>query len=138
MDGEGARLNGGRWNAEGVAVVYLSTSLSLAALEYLVHLEIEDAPPDLVAMEFDVPADVMEEAVRPQDLPADWNHVPDHPECVHRGNAWVRSGRTALMRVPSAIVPVETNVLLNPAHEAAHRVRLTSVQFFSFDRRLLG
>ena len=76
LDGEGAKRNGGRWNSEGVPVVYLSPALSLAALEYLVHIDIEDVPDDLVALEIEVPDHASRETVRPEDLPADWNQHP--------------------------------------------------------------
>lgn len=136
LDGEGARLNGGRWNSEGIPVVYLSSSLSLAALEYLVHLDIEDAPSDLVAMEIDAPDDTESESVELDDLPGDWNLVPDHPECVRRGDDWATASRACLLRVPSAVVPVETNVLLNPRHADSTRVEIVNVQPWSFHRRL--
>jgi RES domain-containing protein len=138
LNGEGARLHGGRWNSEGLAVVYLSSSLSLAALEYLVHLDIEDAPSDLVASEVEVPESVREERVLTSALPPDWNQVADHPQCVRLGDLWLREGRTALLRVPSAVVPIETNVLLNPGHADAGRVHVISHEPFAFDRRLLG
>lgn len=118
--------------------MYLSSSLSLAALEYLVHVDIEDAPSDLVAIEVDVPRGVREDRVLVSELPSDWNQVADHPECVRRGDLWLREGRTALLRVPSAVVPIEANVLLNPGHVDAARVRVLSHAPFAFDRRLLG
>jgi RES domain-containing protein len=137
MDGEGARLHGGRWNSEGLALVYLSSSLSLAALEYLVHVDIEDAPSDLIAIEVEVPRGVREARVLVSELPSDWNQVADHADCVRRGDLWLREGRTALLRVPSAVVPIEANVLLNPGHVDAARVRVISHEPFAFDRRLL-
>jgi RES domain-containing protein len=137
MDGEGARTHGGRWSSEGLAAVYLSSSLSLAALEYLVHVDIEDAPSDLVAIELEVPQGLRESRVLASELPSDWNLVADHPECVRRGDLWLRGGRTALLRVPSAVVPIETNVLLNPGHVDAGRVRVISHEAFAYDRRLL-
>ena len=137
LDGEGARLFGGRWNSEGVAVVYTSSTLSLAALEYLVHVQIEDVPGDLVSLEIDVPDDVRLEQIAAFDLPADWNQVEDHPACAARGDAWVDEAAALLLRVPSAIIPHEWNVLLNPRHPDMTRVSAT-VRDFAFDPRLLG
>jgi len=137
LDGEGARLNGGRWNSEGVAVVYTSFALSLAALEYLVHVDVEDAPADLVALEIDVPDDVPANEVRLGDLPEDWNRVEDHPACAAIGDRWVRDGRALVLRVPSAVIPHESNYLLNPKHPDAARVEVVSVRDFVFDPRLL-
>ncbi|MGH7551630.1 MAG: RES family NAD+ phosphorylase [Longimicrobiales bacterium] len=136
FDGEGARLNGGRWNSEGIAVVYLSSTLSLAALEYLVHVDIEDVPDDLVALEIELPDDVSMEEVLIEDLPADWNKSPDHPACLRRGDEWVQAGSSVLLRVPSAIIVQESNYLLNPAHPDAARILVRDAKPFTFDARL--
>ena len=137
LDGEGARLNGGRWNSEGVAAVYTSSSLALAALEYLVHVDIEDVPDDLVAMAIEVPDDVGAQTVHLRDLPADWNQGPDHPACVTIGDAWLAEGAALLLRVPSASVPEDGNLLINPRHPRIRDVVVRSVRPFAFDPRLL-
>jgi RES domain-containing protein len=138
LDGEGARLYGGRWNSEGLPVVYASATLSLAALEYLVHVDPAEAPGDLVAMRLALPEDLQRERVDPSDLPPGWNGIAVHPECVRRGDAWAREGRTPLLLVPSAIVPEEENVLINPRHPAATRLAVIDTRPFAFDPRLLG
>lgn len=137
LDGEGARLAGGRWNSEGVPVIYTSSTLSLAALEYLVHVDIEDAPDDLRAIEIDVPDGAPMEEVSPATLPGDWRRVPDHPACVRLGDDWARRGEALALRAPSAVIPEESNVLLNPEHPAAASVRVIGSREFSFDPRLL-
>jgi RES domain-containing protein len=136
LDGEGARLYGGRWNSEGVAVVYASATLALAALEYLVHVDPQDVPDDLVALRVDVPDAAAAETVAVADLPADWNTLDDHPACVARGDAWAAVGTALALRVPSAIVPEEGNVLLNPAHPGMRLVRVAAARPFAFDPRL--
>ena len=138
LDGEGARLYGGRWNTEGTAVVYAASSLALAALELLVHVDPQDAPDDLVALAIEVPDDAPHATVTPDALPADWDRVTDHPACAEVGDRWARARERLVLRVPSAIVPEETNVLLNPAHPAMRRVRVAAERAFAFDRRLLG
>lgn len=138
LDGEGARLYGGRWNSEGVAVVYLSSSLSLAALEYLVHIDIEDVPSDLVAIEVEIPEDASIQEVDPASLPSDWNRVPDHPSSVEAGDAWIAKAESLVLRVPSAVVPIESNLLLNPRHPGSGSARVVRSLPFGFDRRLLG
>jgi RES domain-containing protein len=137
LDGEGAHVNGGRWNSEGTGVVYTSSTLALAALEYLVHVDPPDVPADLVAMRIEVPDEVPGDAVDTEDLPRDWNEVPDHPACLDHGDAWAAAARTLLLRVPSAIVPEEHNILLNPRHLDAARIAVIAVRPFAFDRRLL-
>lgn len=138
LDGEGARLYGGRWNSEGVPVVYTSATLSLAALEYLVHVEIENVPDDLVSLEIEVPDGVPVQGVSPADLPDDWNGVEDHPACSSLGDRWASDGASLVLRVPSAVIPHERNLLLNPRHPQMEGVSVVSVERFSFDPRLLG
>jgi len=136
LDGEGARRAGGRWNDLGSAVVYTSSTLSLAALEYLVHVDIEDAPGDLIAMRIEVPDGVPIEEVAADDLPDDWRREPRHPACVEIGERWLSTGTALALRVPSAVIPEEANWLINPAHPDARRVRVFSTRRFAFDPRL--
>ena len=137
LDGEGARLFGGRWNSEGVPLVYASATLSLAALEYLTHVDVEDVPADLIALEIELPDDAPAEALDAGTLPRDWTRAEGHPACIAAGDGWARAGRTLALSVPSAVIPEEKNVLLNPRHPAAARIRVASARDFSFDLRLL-
>lgn len=137
LDGEGARLYGARWNRPGTAVVYASSSLSLAALEYLVHVDIEDVPDDLVALSIRVPDDAPVTTFTPSDLPVSWRETPAPEACMDVGDTWVRECVSLLCRVPSVIIPHEDNVLLNPAHPLARRVRVSATEEFRFDARLI-
>jgi len=137
LDGEGARLYGARWTPRGTPAVYAASHLSLAALEYLVHIDAEDAPDDLVALRISVPDDVTELACSPASLPADWQQTPSPSECQAIGDDWARRGEELLLRVPSVLVPEESNVLVNPMHPDAAGVRLIGSRHFSYDVRLL-
>lgn len=137
LDGEGARQAGGRWNSVGVPVVYASSTLSLAALEYLVHIDIEDVPDDLVATRIDVPDEAPSLEVQLDELPRDWYRVEDHPACVAIGDRWANAADALLLKVPSAIIPEELNVLINPAHPDAEGLHVSSSRRFAFDPRLL-
>lgn len=137
LDGEGARLYGARWNSRETAVVYAASHLSLAALEYLVHIDLQDAPDDLVALRLHVPDSATELAYEPTALPAGWRDTPPRPESQAIGDHWARSGEHLLLRVPSVLVPEESNVLVNPAHPDASRVRVSASRNFSYDLRLL-
>lgn len=137
LDGEGARLYGGRWNSEGYPVVYAASSAPLALLESLVHIEVEDLPTDLVLMEIDVPDDVGVTEVQLDQLPGDWKSVPDHPECVRLGDEWVARSDTLVLAVPSAVMSRERNLLLNPQHPDMDRVKVSGTEPFAFDPRLL-
>jgi RES domain-containing protein len=137
LDGEGARLAGGRWNSRGRAAVYASSRLSLAALELLVHTDVPLVPPDLVAFEIEVPDTIPVETVDVASLPKDWR-LPGHPSCRAIGDTWLAEERTAVLRVPSAVVPEEWNFLINPAHAAAKAIHVVGRRKFAFDSRLLG
>lgn len=136
FDGEGARLYGGRWNHPGTAVVYASATLSLAALELLVHLEVEDAPEDRLAVAAELPAGLEVETVRAEDLPASWRAYPAPEALKDLGTAWVEAGRTAVLEVPSAVIPAEQNYLLNPRHPDLSGISLREPEPFTFDHRL--
>ena len=137
LDGEGARLHGARWSSPGHPVVYAASHLSLAALEYLVHIDPEDAPDDLVALRLDVPDGATETVCEATALPAGWRETPPPPRCQAIGDEWAGRGEHLLLRIPSVLVPEETNVLLNPAHAEAASVRVSWSRPFAYDVRLL-
>lgn len=137
LDGEGARRYGGRWNSPGLAVVYASASLALAALEFLVHLDSSEAPRDLLAMRITIPDDLSVSEVKLRSLPARWDRYPAADACRRLGDAWLAAGKTAVLKVPSAPVREEWNVLLNPRHADFQRIKEVSVRRFQFDQRLV-
>jgi RES domain-containing protein len=135
--GEGARLNGGRWNSPGNSVVYTSSSLSLATLEVLVHLEDPEAFTRLFSwVTVEIPHDSVE-TVNPATLASGWNHDEPGPVSRAAGDAWLRSMRSATLAVPSVVTPGEWNFLLNPAHSHFPRVQIGPFQRFRPDPRLL-
>jgi len=136
LDGEGARLYGGRWNREGTPLVYTSDHLSLCVLEQLVHLSPADVPEDLTAFAIEVPEDLLVESISADDLPEDWDRVADHPACQQLGELWVRKGSSPVLKVPSAVLPMETNYLINPHHPKASTIEIVEARAFRFDQRL--
>lgn len=138
LDGGGGRLYGGRWDSPGRPMVYASSTLALAALEYLVHLDAADAPSDLVALTIDVPNDLTVRVIDASRLPAGWQVVSGSRAGQRLGDAWLTSRATAVLQVPAAPVPDESNILLNPAHPDAARIKTVRERPFSFDPRLLG
>jgi RES domain-containing protein len=136
FDGEGARLFGGRWNERGTVVVYLGGTLSLAALETLVHLSAADAHLEFAAIEVVVPDAIRIAKLARRRLPANWRAEPPPAETKSIGSEWVRAAETLLLRVPSVIVPRESNYLLNPAHPDFARLRIGRSEPFGFDRRM--
>jgi RES domain-containing protein len=134
--GEGARRFGGRWNHPGVAMVYCASTLSLAALETLVHMEIMDAQNLLVAIPAFVPEQLLVETISPAELPPHWRNYPAPPQLADLGITWLRTGNSSGLRVPSAVIPIEYNVLLNPEHPDFNRIEIGEPEPFGFDPRL--
>jgi len=136
FDGEGARLYGGRWNHVGTSVVYTSGSLSLAALELFVHVDIDIAPDDLVAVQVDVPTSLAMETIKIEGLPKNWRRYPAPEALQDIGTAWATKASTAILAVPSAVIPEELNYLINPAHRDFKRIRIQKPLPFHFDPRM--
>ena len=136
FDGEGARQFGGRWNRIGTRVVYASATLSLAALEFFVNLDRDTEPNQLVAISADTPDDMRIEYIEVSDLPKNWRSYPVPEELQDLGTAWVASASTAMLVVPSAVIPEERNYLLSPAHPDFKRFRLNKPEAFHFDPRM--
>jgi RES domain-containing protein len=133
--GEGARLYGGRWNSRGVRVVYASTSLALAAVETFVNLEPNLQPKDLVSIEGEIPDELEISRLDPKILPPNWFKTRD--ESVRRfGDEWVRGAQTAAFLVPSAAIPGDWNVLLNPLQADYQKIRFGEPTPFEFDARM--
>lgn len=135
FSGEGAAKTGGRWNSRGIAVVYASATRSLAALETLVHLN----PPVLfnyriLRIEF---GEGLVERLEPVALPSDWKMEPPPLSTRQLGDDWARSSRSAILAVPSVIIPDETNYLLNPTHPDFRKIAIGQPADFAFDPRLL-
>ncbi len=136
LDGEGARLYGGRWNRAGVRLVYTSESLSLAALESFVNLDTDLAPDDLVSVRVRIPESLSIERLAVEDLPADWRSYPAPLALQALGSGWAKRGDTAVLAVPSAVIPQEWNYLLNPEHGDFARISAAKPRPFSFDPRM--
>lgn len=136
LDGAGARKAGGRWNSAGRSAVYCGGSLALAALEVFVHLppsmRTSDKLPRLVAVQLELPDDLPVHEIGWTDLPGD-PKIGDYRDV---GDRWLSEGRFAVLSVPSLIIGVERNYVLNPHHPDFARVRLVGQQDFLFDGRM--
>jgi RES domain-containing protein len=135
FDGQGAWLFGGRWNSRGTRIVYTSGTLALAALESLVHLN----PPVAfkyvaIPLEFD---EALLETITIAGLPTNWTEEPPPPATMKLGDLWIKQARSAVLELPSAVIPAESNYLLNPAHPDFKKIAIGKPVPFSFDQRLL-
>ncbi len=136
FSGEGASLEGGRWNPMGSLVVYASASLSLAALEYFANLEIEDPAISLVAVSAEIPESVQIVSLSLGELPANWRVYPAPRSTRDLGARWLTGGRSAVFSVPSVLIPSERNYLLNPIHPEFKRIVIHKPEPFTFDPRM--
>jgi len=137
LDGIGGMYTSGRWHNKGHPIVYTATSAALAALEVLVNVDPLTAPTDLMLLAIELPDDLSIEVLEPIMLPEGWRSVPAPAALQTLGSSWLTSGRTAALNVPSAVIKVERNVLLNPRRPEMQRVRILCDETFSFDTRLL-
>jgi RES domain-containing protein len=134
--GEGARIFGGRWNNPGTSLVYAAESQSLAALEMLVRLEEPDLLAAYVVFAIEFQRSLMVD-FDPLRLPKNWQDDPAPAACTSIGDDWVASGSSAVLRVPSAVIPTEHNFLLNPLHRDFAQLTISPPDAFSLDFRLL-
>ena len=137
LSGMGARLHGGRWNPKGISVVYTAASRALATVEYLVHVPLSLIPRDLRMVTLHIPDWIPPKTIAISDLPANWRDYPAPPALAELGTQWTRTQETLLLRVPSAVVEQEWNVLLNPLHPDMPHVTMPQVEPYQFDSRLL-
>lgn len=140
LSGEGARRFGGRWNRPGQAAVYTSTTVSLAVLEWLVHVDPSDAPPELVAIAYDLPDDEPVTRLGVDDLPDGWRGYPVSEALRRVGADWLDAGETVALVVPSIVLPLaeEYNVVLNPGHAGMARIPEVRRHSIAVDPRLIG
>jgi len=131
---EGAAIFGGRWNRVGIPVLYASQPASLAALEVLVHYSA--VPKDFILTEIQVPENLAVVHWEAKSLPSGWDANVVIPETQGLGESWVQSGKSAVLSVPSSVIPREQNFILNPAHPAFRRIKFLPSAPFAFDPRL--
>lgn len=136
LTGTGARMAGGRWNKKGTAILYTSESRSLAAMEYLVHVPLSLLPSDLSIACIEIPDIAHPDEIAEDDLPVGWWEYPAPSELAEIGTDWARGNHSLMLRVPSAVVQGEFNMLINPLHPEMLHVAVVQIESFSFDERL--
>jgi RES domain-containing protein len=135
-DGEGTRRHGSRWTPRGIPAAFTSSTLSLAALERFVHTDSDLEPVDLVVIPIDISENISIESVHLEDLAPDWRSFPARPALPAIGEQWFRASRTAVLSVPSVVIPHERNFVLNPAHRDFALLSIGRSEPFSFDPRM--
>jgi RES domain-containing protein len=136
LSGKGAEITGGRWNAKGEPAVYTSQTRALACLETVVHFNAGGLPLNRYLVEIDVPDATWRAAVALSAAALDvgWDAEPPGMVSIDLGAAWLRAKTSALMVVPSVIVPEELNVLLNPLHPDSSGITAKKVRKWVYAR----
>lgn len=137
LSGEGARRTGGRWNRAGTPMIYTSSTIALACLETVVHLVAGDLPLNRYLVSIQVPDAVWRTAtlLKPKGH-VGWDAIPPGLVSLEAGNHWAAAGVSALLLVPSVIVPEESNILINPAHPDAAGIQAKKLRRWTYDSRL--
>lgn len=125
-----------RWNSKGTFVIYTASSRALACLENLVHRSGEGLNGNFKITVINISDDASLKSIETNDLPSGWYKIKNSPQCRILGDRWIESGTSLLLRVPSAIIRDEHNVLINPQHPDFKNVTVHEIVDFKFDERL--
>ncbi|MBK5214837.1 MAG: RES family NAD+ phosphorylase [Flavobacteriaceae bacterium] len=137
LSGEGARLYGGRWNKVGDVMLYFSENLSLSLLEIIVHVNYAELSLDYSFVEVEIPDSSIKiiqsvDFIRPK-----WSTEEAVNQLQILGSNWLKKKENLAMRVPSAVMPQESNILVNPLHKDIGELKITKIDKMDFDPRLL-
>ncbi|MEP7109184.1 MAG: RES family NAD+ phosphorylase [Ferruginibacter sp.] len=124
-----------RWNARGHFVIYTTESRSLACLENLVHRSGEGMNDLFKVMVIEIPDILTMELIDALSLKKDWHTIENYSYCQSLGRKWLNEHRSAILKVPSAIIKKENNYLINPNHPDFKKIKLAGIEDFDFDKR---
>jgi RES domain-containing protein len=135
FSGDGSRRSGGRWNSRGLRAVYLADSLALATLEVMVHGVSFETLQNYVCILATIPQKLIHD-VDLKSLPQNWRDDIPPAELRDLGDRWLNEGKSAALKVPSAVIPVEFNYLLNPRHKDFGKIETAEPLSLAFDKRM--
>ena len=135
LTGEGARLNGGRWNHKLTPCIYTSENRSLALLEYTVNVSIDEIPRTLSFTTFEITGAGIHE-LKETELPGNWKEVPAPSSTKDFGTALLNTMQAAVIKIPSIVISKEFNYILNPLHADSKKFKIVDIQDFVFDVRI--
>jgi len=125
-----------RWNSNGQFLTYSASTRTLACLENMVHRRAIGLDEIFQITLIEIPDDIKIKKITKRALPADWHMYQNYTACQQIGDNWLKQNKTAVLQVPSAIIPEEFNYLLNPAHPDFAKIKVHSIEKFTFDARL--
>jgi RES domain-containing protein len=135
-DALAASGNPARWNTRDVKMIYTTGSRALACLENVVHRGSRGLQNRFRILVIEVPAQLSIAEIHLRELRPGWEKYQNYPFTQNLGENWIRAGKTAILRVPSVIIPEESNYLINPLHHDFAQIKLKSSQSFVFDKRI--
>jgi len=136
LSGKGAAIEGGRWNDQDVPAVYMGMTPAICCLETFVHATGQPTFPLKITC-FELPSDTsLYKTLSAADLPEGWASLPADRPSMDLGTAWLKSNTHLGLIVPSAIMPLELNVVVNPNHPQASRIKVAEMYDFMYDPRM--
>lgn len=136
ISGNGAALYGSRWNSRGLPLLYTSQFISLSILESLVHLKKREIPPTQYLLHIEIPDEDEVAEISSKKIKKNWEQELDYTQWL--GDQFLQNKQNLVLKVPSAIVPQESNFLLNPLHAKFKKIRIVSSELLQLDKRLSG
>ena len=136
LSGKGAAMFGARWNFKGTEIVYTAQSRALAMAEVVVHLSLATLPKDFVMLTVDVSDTIPIEFLDEKKLPRGWNVFPHSFTTQLLGEDFIKRSEACILKVPSAVVKGDYNLLLNPYHEDFKQIKIIDQVDFPFDKRI--
>lgn len=125
-----------RWNKDGEFIIYTAGNIALACLENIVHRSSEGLMGDFRLLTIEIPKKVSVQKIQKDDLPTDWSNRRNFSICQEISSKWLEDNQSCVLSVPSVIIPLENNYLINPLHPDFKYIKLLSVEEFTFDNRI--
>lgn len=135
LTGQGAKLNGGRWNHPGIPCIYAGEWRGIVLLEYSAHVSIHDIRRALSFTTFSVPGDSIT-TIKIADLPGNWKAFPHPKETRDLGSKLLNENTSLVIKIPSVIIEEEYICLINPNHPRIGEVKVFSVKDYPYDLRI--
>jgi len=136
ISGNGAKLNGARWNSLGVPMLYTTEYISLAVLEMLVHTQFTDYSIQLSLLYIDMPENVPIKEINLNKLKDNWTNDIEYTRFI--GDEFIKQKQSLILKVPSAVVQEEHNYLINPLHVEFKKMNIHKTKTFNPDKRLFS
>lgn len=134
LSGTGSSFLGARWNKQGTFMLYCASNVSLASLEVLANSQTIYDIETLKLVIINIPETVSINILEEESLAKDWTQNIHYSQNV--GTNWLKKSNSLVLSVPSAVVPIDKNILINPAHPDFHKVEIIDMVDYHFDNRL--